>query len=264
MDEKFIRLWETKNKNDEWWSSFVASPLAVLINWVVVDIRWITPNLITSISFVVALLASALILTGTQAAFFGAAFLIQASLVLDCMDGQMAKYRGVSSRFGGYFDKVTDQIKIFVWFSAMAYASFEQTKSIVPIFLSFTGVTFYSLRVYVKYVTIFIEVEHDAAYLEKSSREAAAINSRRSKAGGIDQGFKQNLMWFLGEQRKFFLFNEAVFIFILSVALVFDVILPVLWLFAISQLYYGLVRSCQRGSQIYNSQHNELMKPIEK
>jgi hypothetical protein len=113
-------------------------------------------------------------------------------------------------------------------------------------------------------VTIFIEVDHDITYLEKSSREAAAINSERSRVGGIDAGFKQNLLWFLGEQRKFFLFNEAVFVFLLSVALVFNIMLPVLWVFAISQLYYGLVRSWQRGSQIYNDQHNQLLKPIEK
>jgi len=264
MNDKLVKLWETKNKNDEWWSSFVTSPLAILLNWVVVDIKWITPNLITSISFVVALLASGLILAGTQPAYFSAALLINASLVLDCMDGQMAKYRGVSSRFGSYFDKVTDQIKIFLWFCALAYASFVETESSTPIFLAFTGVTFYSLRVYVKYVTIFIEVDHDITYLEKSSREAAAINSERSRVGGIDAGFKQNLLWFLGEQRKFFLFNEAVFVFLLSVALVFNIMLPVLWVFAISQLYYGLVRSWQRGSQIYNDQHSELRKPMEK
>lgn len=264
MNEKLVKLWETKNKNDEWWSSFVASPLAILLNWFVVDIRWITPNLITLISFLVAVLASALIVAGTHPAFMAAALLINASLVLDCMDGQMAKYRGISSRFGSYFDKVTDQLKTFLWFGAMGYASFLQVANITPIFLAFTGVTFYSLRVYVKYVTIFIEVEHDITYLEKSSREAAAINSRRSKVGGIDQGFKQNLRWFLAEQRKFFLFNEAVFIFILSAALVFNVMLPALWLFAISQLYYGFLRSWQRGSQIYNDQHAELIKPIEK
>ena len=27
MNEKFVKLWDTKNKNDEWWSSFVTSPL---------------------------------------------------------------------------------------------------------------------------------------------------------------------------------------------------------------------------------------------
>jgi phosphatidylglycerophosphate synthase len=264
MNEKLVRLWETKNKNDEWWSSFVTSPLAILFNWVVVDIKWITPNLLTLVSFIVALLASVLILDGSRSAFVVAAILINASLVLDCMDGQMAKYRGVSSRFGSYFDKVTDQVKIFAWFAAIAYEAFLQTQSVVPVFLAFTGVTFYSLRVYVKYVTIFIEVEHDTDYLEKSSQEAATINEQRSQAGGIDQGLIQNLRWFLGEQRKFFLFNEAVFVFILSVALVFDVIPPVLWLFAGSQLYYGFTRSWQRGSQIHNNQHNELTKPIEK
>ena len=264
MDGKFAKLWETKNKNDEWWSSFVTSPLAICMNWFVVDIRWLTPNLLTTISFIVALLASVLILVGTRQAFVCAALFINASLVLDCMDGQMAKYRGISSRFGSYFDKVTDQIKIFAWFGAAAYVSFLETESIVPVFLAFTGVTFYSLRVYVKYVTIFIEVEHDVTYLEQSSREAAAIDRERSNVGGLGQGVMQNLRWFVREQRKFFLFNEAVFVFILSVALLFDVILPVLWLFAISQLYYGFVRSWQRGSQIYNNQHNQLLKPIEK
>lgn len=264
MGEKLNKLWETKNKDDEWWSSFVTSPLAILCNWVIVDIRWITPNLITSASFIVAFLASALILAGTRPAFVGAALLINLSLVLDCMDGQMSKYRGVSSRFGSYFDKVTDQVKIFLWFSPMAYVSFQQTGSIVPVFLAFTGVTFYSFRVYVKYVTIFVEVEHDPAYLEKSSREAAAINDQRANLGGIGQGFRRNLLWFLGEQRKFFLLNESVFVFLLSVALVLNVMLPVLWLFAVSQVYYGLVRCWQRGSQIYNHQHIELIRPMEK
>ncbi len=264
MNEKFIKLWETKNKNDEWWSSFVTSPLAICLNWFVVDVRWITPNLLTAISFIAALLASALILTETRQAFICAALLINGSLVLDCMDGQMAKYRGISSRFGSYFDKVSDQIKIFAWFGAVAYVSFLETGSIVPVFLAFTGVTFYSLRVYVKYVTIYIEVDHDITYLEQSSREADAINNERSKAGGLGLGFVQNLIWFIREQRKFFLFNEAVFVFILSFALLFDAILSVLWLFAVSQLYYGFVRSWQRGSQIYNNQHSELLKPIEK
>lgn len=264
MDERFVKLWGTKNKDDEWWSSFVTSPLAILLNWFIVDVRWITPGLITSISFTVALLASALIMVGTQGAFLGAVLLINSSLVLDCMDGQLARYRGVCSRFGSFFDKVADQIKVFVWFCAIGYASFLQTESVTPIFLSFTGVTFYSFRGYMKYLTIFIEVEHDATYLEKTSSEAAAIKSRRAKVGGIDQGFGQNLRWFLGEQRKFFMFNEAVFVFLLSVALVFNVLLPVLWLFAISQLYFAVLRSWQRGSRLYGNQHNELMMPIEK
>jgi len=34
MSGKFSRLWDTKNKDDEWWSSFVTAPLGLLINYV--------------------------------------------------------------------------------------------------------------------------------------------------------------------------------------------------------------------------------------
>ena len=208
--------------------------------------------------------SAGLIVVGGTPSFIAAAVLINVSHVLDCMDGQMAKYRGVSSRFGNFFDKVTDQIQIFFWFSAIAYASYLQTQSVLAVFLAFTGVTFYSLRVYVKYVTIFIEIDHDKNYLEKAAQEAAAINIQKEDKSGILLGWKGSLIWFLREQRKFFLFNEAVFIFLLSVALLFDLIVPMLWVFAVSQIYYGLVRSWQRGRQIYLNQHEELLTPMEK
>ena len=189
---------------------------------------------------------------------------IGADVRQDCMDGQMAKYRGVASRFGNYFDKVTDQIQIFFWFSAIAYAAYVQTQDVVAVFLAFTGVTFYSLRVYVKYVTIFIEIDHDKDYLEKASEEADAINDQKEETAGLGHGWMANIVWFIREQRKFFLFNEAVFVFLLSAALIFDAIMPMLWVFAVSQLYYGVVRSWQRGRQIYLNQHEELLNPMEK
>ena len=176
----------------------------------------------------------------------------------------MAKYRGVSSRFGNYFDKVSDQILIFFWFSAVAYAGYQENLEVMPVFLAFTGVAFYSLRVYVKYVTIFIEVENDKEYLEKSSTEATLIREESEQQAGPGTGLIKNCLWFLREQRKFFLFNEAVFVFMISVALLFDQICPMLWVFAVSQLYFGIIRTWQRGRQIYLGQHQELLKPMEK
>ena len=264
MNDKLERLWETKNKNDEWWSSFVTSPLAIAINYFVVDFKWLTPNLITLFSLITALIASGLIVLGGEINFYVAAALINISHILDCMDGQMAQYRGVSSRFGNFFDKVTDQIQIFFWFSAIAYAAYVQTGDVAAVFLAFTGVTFYSLRVYVKYVTIFIEIDHDKNYLEKASREAATIQGQKQGGAGLGRGWRANLIWFIREQRKFFLFNEAVFVFMLSAALILDAIMPMLWVFAVSQLYYGVVRSWQRGRQIYLNQHKELLTPMEK
>ena len=261
---KLERLWATKNPDDEWWSSFVTSPIAILINWVVVEWRWLSPNLITFLSLLTGIAASALIVLGGGMNFLVAAALIQLSHVLDCMDGQMAKYRGKSSRFGDYFDKVTDQLLVFLWFAALAYAAYIQTGSATPVFLAFVGVAFYSLRVYVKYVTIFIQVRHDRDYLEKSSEEAIAIRTSVGLKAGIGSGWKANVVWFLGEQRKFFLFNESVFVFLLSAALVTGQLVPMLWVFAASQVYFGFARSWQRGRQIRLNQQAALLKPMEK
>nr|WP_300982988.1 CDP-alcohol phosphatidyltransferase family protein [Roseicyclus sp.] len=66
--------------------------------------------------------------------FVAAAVLIQISHVLDCMDGQMARYRKVSSPFGSYLDRLTDQVQVTLWFGAVGYAAYAQSLSAVPVF----------------------------------------------------------------------------------------------------------------------------------
>ncbi|MBC8292601.1 MAG: CDP-alcohol phosphatidyltransferase family protein [Proteobacteria bacterium] len=261
MSGKLTRLWATKNKNDEWWSSFVTAPLAVAANYVVVDFKWLTPNLITLLSFITALAASVFILIGGQVEFFIAAVLIHASHILDCMDGQMARYRGVSSRAGSFFDKVTDQIQVVLWFGAIGYAAHAQSHSTVPVFLAFVGVAFYSLRGYVKYVVVYMEMCSDKNYLENSSQSVAAPGK---SVAGLGHGVAANLRWFGNEQRKLIQFDEGVFIFMLSIALIFNVLTPMLWVFAISQVCYGVGRSLQRGRQLHLHQHPQLLRARDK
>ena len=264
MNEKLQRLWGTKNKNDEWWSSFVTSPLAVLVNLLVVDFKWLSPNLITLFSFAVALVATYLIVVGDQLCFYIAAILIHASHILDCMDGQMARYRGSSSRSGSFFDKITDQVQVILWFGALGYAAYRQTGHILPIFLAFAGVSFYSLRGYIKYVIIYTMVSEDKEYLVNSFEEASSIEKENEGTAGLGHGCIANLKWFVSQQRKFLSFDEGVFIFMLSVALIFNILTPVLWVFAGSQLFYGVIRSCQRGFQLHRNHTQQILTPTEK
>lgn len=252
MNEKLTRLWATKTKNDEWWSSFVTAPLAIAINYFVVDIKWLTPNLITLASFITAIVASAFILAGGTGNFIIAAALIHLSYVFDCMDGQMARYRKTSSLSGGFYDKLTDQIQVTLWFGAIGYAAYSQSHNVLPVWLAFTGVAFYSLRGYVKYVAIYTQMSRDGKYLEKLAKEKS--DADKEDIAGLGFGVGANLRWFLSEQRKIILFNEGVFIFMLSLALVLDALTPMLWVFAISQLFYGLARGWQCGWQIQHKQ----------
>jgi len=260
MSEKLKRLWATKNKNDEWWSSFVTSPLAIVFNYVVVDIKWLTPNLITLFSFITALASVVFIIIGGFINFIIAAVLIHLSHILDCMDGQMALYRGVSSKYGSYFDKLTDQIQVTLWFGAIGYAAYAQSQNVLPVFLAFIGVAFYSLRGYTKYVAIYTEMCDDKEYLEKSSQKVSEIEKKIEERAGIGHGFLANLRWFIGEQQKILSFDEGVFIFMLSFALIFNVIIPMLWIFAISQVFYGIYRGWIRGYKLHQKQQIIIKK----
>jgi phosphatidylglycerophosphate synthase len=258
MNIKLTRLWETKTKDDEWWSSFVTSPLAIAINYFVVDFKWLTPNKITFISFLTAVISVVYIIVGGTQNFVIAAILIHLCHIFDCMDGQMARYRKTTSLSGSFYDKLTDQIQVILWFGAIGYAAYSQSHNVLPVFLAFIGVAFYSLRSYIKYVVIYTEMTQDNQYLEKIAKQETTAKNENN--AGLGFSFLENLKWFITEQRKILLFSEGVFIFMLSIALVLDVLTPMLWVFAISQLYLGLSRSWQRGAKIGSTQKIKVEK----
>ena len=247
------RLWATKTRDDEWWSSFVTAPLAILFNYAVVDIRWLTPNLITLVSLVTAVVSAVFIVTGGTAGFLIAAILIQSSHVFDCMDGQMARYRKTASASGSYFDRATDQIQVMLWFGAVGYAAYDQSANVLPILLAFIGAASYSIRGYVKYVAIHVEMSRDSHYLERIAKGALADEEVEEPNTGFN--LRAIVMWFIREQRKIIYFNEGVFVFMLTLALVLDSLVPMLWVFAISQFFHGTFRTWQHGRNIeLNSQ----------
>ncbi|MBB5721433.1 phosphatidylglycerophosphate synthase [Loktanella ponticola] len=255
MTGKITQLWATKTKDDEWWSSFVTAPLGIVANVWAVDIPAITPNRITAASFAVAVVATLCILIGGIGWFIAAAILIHLSHILDCMDGQMARYRKVSSPVGSYFDRLTDQVQVTLWFGAAGYAAYAQTLSVVPVFLALVGISFYGLRGYVKYIALEIETALDPEYPAKM-----ALRKKRDPVAGLGFGLTANVKWFIKEQAKVLDCDEGVFIFMLSVALIFDQLTPMLWIFAASQLYWGTLKAWQRGMNIDANQKLAIQK----
>lgn len=247
---KFARLWATKTKDDEWWSSFVTSPLAIVLNFIVVDFKWLTPNLITLISFITAIIATVFIVLGGYQNFIIAAILIQLSHVFDCMDGQMARYRKTTSVVGCYYDKLTDEIQVALWFGAIGYAAYSQTQQVLPLLLAFIGVAAYSFRGYVKYVGYHTQMRHNSNYLADLALQESTANASKENVAGFGFGLRANLRWFIGEQYKIIYVNEGVFIFMLSLALILDCLIPMLWIFAFSQFFLALGRAWLKCREI--------------
>ena len=80
----------------------------------------LTPNLITAISLAVGILAGLLILTGSTLGWIAAAILLQLARVIDCMDGEVARFTRRFSAFGGWLDGIGDRIKEYLVFAAVA------------------------------------------------------------------------------------------------------------------------------------------------
>ena len=79
----------------------------------------LTPNLITAISLAVGIIAGLLIFTDRPIAWIVAAVLLQLALIIDCMDGEVARYTRRYSAFGGWLDGIGDRIKEYLVFAAV-------------------------------------------------------------------------------------------------------------------------------------------------
>lgn len=87
-------------------------------------LRWIpgiaAPD-VTIISFVVGLIGAVGLMYPAWWAKILAFVCIQLSFAFDCSDGEVARMMGRGSKFGIWFDSISDRTKEIVWFLAIAY-----------------------------------------------------------------------------------------------------------------------------------------------
>jgi phosphatidylglycerophosphate synthase len=111
---------KTKKVPDLFWNRFVCRPVGA----VVVDVvkgTGITPNQITLASFAVGIVSAALIVAlPGRVGLIVAVLVYQASYVLDCADGMLARWRGIASPAGHLLDFLMDELKAFAILGAAA------------------------------------------------------------------------------------------------------------------------------------------------
>ena len=67
----------------------------------------VTPNQVTTVSLLFSLVGAALLATGDRSAENWGAGLFMLGRFLDHFDGELARFKGIASRFGYYFDYLT-------------------------------------------------------------------------------------------------------------------------------------------------------------
>ncbi len=145
---------------------FLHRPLAILFLIPTADIAWITPNGITYVSIVMRFITAALLwpesfggVHETPTTLFVALGLWHLGSVLDAMDGALARYRGLSSGYGRYIDKVPDRIIALVTIMALAARAYVQTDGVIYVFCAMVYVSLTGVTSVAKWVHIGIEAD---------------------------------------------------------------------------------------------------------
>ncbi|HXK33849.1 MAG TPA: CDP-alcohol phosphatidyltransferase family protein [Dehalococcoidia bacterium] len=95
-----------------------------------------TPNQVSVAALLIAVAAAALLVVGRN---IEAGVLIQASSVIDGVDGDLARAKAVASKFGGLFDAVLDRYADAVIIAGMAWWAHEREDWPAPLVLGFVA-----------------------------------------------------------------------------------------------------------------------------
>jgi len=119
VDDEAVRLKSAVKSRDGFFTTHFISPYSRYIaRWCAR--RGLTPNQVTTASLITALIAAGCAATGTRAGFVAAGVLLIASFVLDCVDGQIARYSLQYSTLGAWLDATFDRAKEYAYYAGLA------------------------------------------------------------------------------------------------------------------------------------------------
>lgn len=119
LDDEAIRLRTAVKSRDGFFTTYCISPYSrYLARWCAR--RGLTPNQVTTASLLTALIAAGCAATGTRTGFVAAGLLLLFSFVLDCTDGQLARYSLQYSTLGAWLDATFDRAKEYAYYAGLA------------------------------------------------------------------------------------------------------------------------------------------------
>src|SRR5262245_6569845 len=130
---------ESRKPHDIVWNNYVSRPAAAFVLYFLRRTP-LTPNQVTFASLVVALGGAALmILWRDWTGLIVSAAVLQASYVLDCVDGQLARLKSMSKPGGAHLDFLMDELKAFAVLGAVGVRLWWQGNDINYLLITIGG-----------------------------------------------------------------------------------------------------------------------------
>lgn len=240
------RLQKIRNfQSEDWYPALVIRPLVILIMLVIADWKPITPNRVTTVANLAKFAGAYLILYPDH--WVLACILLQVGMLLDNLDGTIARYRRIFTKFGSYYDKVSDMI---TWSVIMLVVGYVQTRS--------TGDAKWTLLGAIS--CIALNVRGYGKWLETAESERLRwFEAKADPAGTVakrtapivikpppERTAKDWAKWFGMKVAVVFIFEEADLWAWLGIGLLVNRLDLVLWLFAVSQAVLSMIMTIKR------------------
>ena len=124
-----VRLRMANRANDGFFSVFFLRKFSKLLTWLAVRVG-ATPNQVTLFSFLIGLYSAYCFAQGTFWQIFLGAVLLQLSIIVDCVDGELARYTRKFSQLGAWLDAVTDRVKEYMVFLGLAIGAEKEGRDL--------------------------------------------------------------------------------------------------------------------------------------
>ncbi|MYU24886.1 DUF5941 domain-containing protein [Streptomyces sp. SID8352] len=175
VDDEAVRLKSAVKARDGFTTTFLISPYSrYLARWCAR--RGLTPNQVTTASLLTALIAAGCAATGTRGGFVAAGVLLIASFVLDCTDGQLARYSLQYSTLGAWLDATFDRAKEYAYYAGLALGAARGGDDVWALALG--AMVLQTCRHVVDFS--FTEANHDAT---ANTSPTAALSDRLDSVG---------------------------------------------------------------------------------
>jgi hypothetical protein len=122
IDDARIARLQANRVDDGFYSTFVVRKASKPLTRLALRLGW-SPNAITLLSFAIGIAAAASFAVGDRWALVLGALLLQLSLIVDCVDGEVARATRRFSALGAWLDASTDRVKEFLAYAGLAYGA---------------------------------------------------------------------------------------------------------------------------------------------
>ncbi|MFJ9682278.1 DUF5941 domain-containing protein [Streptomyces sp. NPDC101194] len=175
VDDEAVRLRSAVKAHDGFFTTFFISPYSRYIaRWCAR--RGLTPNQVTTASLLTALIAAGSAATGTRGGYVAAGVLLLLSFVLDCTDGQLARYSLQYSTMGAWLDATFDRAKEYAYYAGLALGAARGGDDVWALALG--AMVLQACRHVIDFS--FNEANHDAV---ANSSPTAALSDRLDSVG---------------------------------------------------------------------------------